>query len=91
VLFVVVLSSCLLFFLDPWTNQGCSCFVPSFVLSWPLVVGWGFFRTGDNPVVLYENLFIVAACILKKFENGAVAVGRRTRLCRIFLLVGNTC
>jgi hypothetical protein len=33
-------------------------------------------------VVLYENLVIVAACVLKKIENGAVAVGRSTRLCR---------
>jgi hypothetical protein len=45
------------------------------------VVGWGFFRTGDSPVVLYESLFIVATCILKKIENGAVAVGRSTRPC----------
>jgi hypothetical protein len=32
------------------------------------VVGWGgaFFKTRDNPVVLYENIFIVDACILKK-------------------------
>jgi hypothetical protein len=42
-------------------------------------------------VVLYENFFIVAACIYKKIENGDVAVGRTTRLCRIFLLVGNAC
>jgi hypothetical protein len=33
-------------------------------------------------VVLYENLFIVAGCIVKQIENGAVAVGRSTRLCR---------
>jgi hypothetical protein len=32
-------------------------------------------------VVLYEKLFIVAACVKKKFENGAVAVGRSTGLC----------
>jgi hypothetical protein len=42
-------------------------------------------------VVLYENLFIVAACVLEKTENGAVAVGRSTGLCRKKLLVGNAC
>jgi hypothetical protein len=35
-----------------------------------------------KPVVLYENLFIVAACVLKKIENGAVGVGHSTGLCR---------
>jgi hypothetical protein len=32
--------------------------------------------------MLEENLFIVAACVFRKIENGAVAVGRSTGLCR---------
>jgi hypothetical protein len=41
-----------------------------------------FLKTGDRPVVVDEILFIVAVCMLKKYENVDVALGLNMSFCR---------
>jgi hypothetical protein len=77
----VVLDSLFLAFMDnpgllPWFTLFC------FLLAWLVFVGEGFFITGDIPVIMEENIFIVASCMYKQFENLVVAVGLNTSLSR---------